>query len=77
MKDGAAPRADVGIKSRRNGRREYHKRVEGSCAKRTKGAKRKKGAQRWTKWHENGQFGTEVDKMAGMEGLARRLQYSG
>jgi len=37
MKDGAAPRADVGIKSRRNGRREHHKRMEGSWAKRTKG----------------------------------------
>ena len=33
--------------------------------------------ERWTKWHKGGQFGTKMDKMAGMEGLARRLQYSG
>ena len=36
-----------------------------------------KMARKWTKWHENGQFGTKMDNLAGIEGLARRLQYSG
>ena len=40
--------------------------------------------ERWTFWHgggqndtQGGQNGTKVDKMAGMEGLARRLQFKG
>ena len=38
--------------------------------------------ERWTFWHrgeqndtEGGQNGTKVDNLAGMEGLARRLQF--
>ena len=66
---GERERADIKDEGSRRGK--------GSWAKRTKGAKMDIWAQRWTKWHESGQFGTRVDKMAGMEGVARRLQYSG
>jgi len=39
--------------------------------------KNDKMTRKWTIWHRGGQNDTKMDKMAGMEGLARRLQYSG
>ena len=67
-----------GERTRGEGREREGSRARGTSREsRTGGNMGGRRGQRWTKWHESGQFGTRVDKMAGMEGVARRLQYSG